>query len=183
MATTLSAADVRRGTIRGSVSEAITYGRTVREAMEQRKDPIAALVDVSKGYKLFHGVVSKADSKGERGFTWWDVELEGLNEYTNHVYKIFVKNENIVSWLDGKPDVMSPDLICNLDPKTGDAIAGGGGVGGYALKAEVVMVGIPSSPMWRTSKGIDVLGPRHFGFDFEYVPIEELQKTRKLGTD
>lgn len=179
----LSGAQLKRGVIRGSVSEAILYGRTVREARERGQDPVAALLRVSNGHELFHGVVTKADMKGDRGFTWWDVELKGIGKYAGHLYKVFVKNENILTWLDGKPDAMSPDLICNLDPKTGDAITSQG-LGGYQLDAEVVMVGIPVSPLWRTPKGIEVLGPRHFGFDLDYVPIEQIQKTRpKFGSN
>lgn len=174
----MSGKDVKRGTIPGSLTQAILFGRTVREAREQGKNPIAALVKVSNGYMLFHGVVRKSEQKGERGFSWADVELEGINEFKGHTYKIFVKNENIVTWLDGKPDAMSPDFISNLDPHTGDAIKGGG-LGGYPMEREIVMVAFPASPMWRTPKGIEVFGPRHFGFDFDYVPIEELQKNRK----
>ena len=37
---------------------------------------------------------------------------------------------------------------------------------------------IPAHALWRTAKGIELLGPRHFGFDFDYVPIETLQKAR-----
>lgn len=178
----MSAEEVRRGVIPGSVSQAILYGRTVREAREKGRDPIEALIEVANGYKLFQGVVTKADGRGERGFSWWDVELTGVNEYEGHRYKVFVKNENIVAWLDDEPDAMSPDFICNLDPKSGDAITGGG-LGAYPMGTEVVMVGIPASPMWRTPKGIEVFGPRHFGLDFDYVPLEDLQKRRqKLET-
>jgi len=178
----LSGAQLKRGVIRGSVSEAILYGRTVREAREQGHDPIGALLKVSNGHALFRGVVTRADMKGDRGFTWWDVELAGVQQYAGHVYKVFVKNENILAWLDGRPDAMSPDLICNLDPKTGDAVPSQG-LGGYQLNTEVVMVGIPASPLWRTPKGIEVLGPRHFGFDLDYVPLEDLQKMRpKFGS-
>lgn len=35
-----------------------------------------------------------------------------------------------------------------------------------------------NSPAWRTPKGIEVIGPRHFGFDFDYQPIEEVMKNR-----
>jgi DUF917 family protein len=35
-----------------------------------------------------------------------------------------------------------------------------------------------NSPAWRTAKGIEVIGPRHFGFDFDYRTIEEVMKTR-----
>lgn len=171
----MSGRELRRGAIRGAVSEAILYGKTVREARERGEDPIAALVKVSRGDKRFQGIVSKAEARGDRGFTWWDVELSGTGPYAGHTYKVFVKNENIVSWLDGRPDVMSPDLICNLDPKTGDTVFGQG-PGAYPQGAEVAFVGIPASPMWRTPRGIEVLGPRHFGFDFDYVPIEQREK-------
>lgn len=169
--------EVKRGTIHGAVSEAMLFGKTVREAREQGRNPIDALIKVANGYKLFHGVVKKAEPKGERGFNWEDAELEGIGPYKGHTYKVFVKNENIISWLDGKPDVMPPDLIYTLDPKTGDAIVSPR-MGGYPMGMEVVIVGRAASPMWRTSKGIELFGPRHFGFDLEYVPIEEILKSR-----
>ena len=175
----MSGANVKKGTIAGSVSQAILWGRTVREAAEKGSDPIAALLGVSNGYKVFQGTVVKDNAKGEGGYMYRDVELKGINEYAGHMYKIYVKNENIVTWLDGVPDAMSPDFISNLDPKTGDAITGGQGLGAYPMGAEVVMVAIPASPMWRVPKGIEVFGPRYFGFDFDYIPIEEVMKTRR----
>jgi DUF917 family protein len=174
----MSAADVKRGVIKGSLSQAILFGKTAREAVAQGKDPVAELVKVTKGFKLFQGTVTKADMKGERGFTWWDVEMKGIGPYAGHTYKVYVKNENIVAWLDGVPDAMSPDTIQNLDPKTGDA-HNGGALGGYKLGAELAIIGYETSPMWRTPKGIEVLGPRHFGFDFDYVPIEQLYRQRQ----
>ena len=178
----MSAADVKRGVIKGALSQAIMFGKTAREAVAQGKDPVAALVKASNGFMLFQGTVTKADMKGERGFTWWDVELKGTGKYTGHTYKVYVKNENIVAWLDGVPDAMSPDTIQDLDPKTGDA-HNGGALGGYKLGAEIAMIAYETSPMWRTPKGIEVFGPRHFGFDFDYVPIEQLYKQRKtIGT-
>lgn len=175
----MSGAELKRGTIHGMVSEAILLGRTVREARERNQDPIQALIDVTQGYKLFQGIVTKSEPTGERGFSYSDVELKGTNEYDGHTYQVWVKNENMISWLDGEPDVMSPDLIYNLDPETGDAIAAGY-LGGYPLDIEVAMVGRQApSPVWRTEQAIEAIGPRHFGFDFDYVPIEELQQTRE----
>jgi DUF917 family protein len=174
----MSAADVKRGVIKGALSQAILFGKTAREAVAQGKDPVAELVKATNGFKLFQGTVTTADMKGDRGFTWWDVEMTGTGPYTGHTYKIYVKNENIVAWLDGVPDAMSPDTIQNLDPKTGDA-HNGGALGGYKLGAELAIIGYETSPMWRTPKGIEVFGPRHFGFNFDYVPIEQLYKQRK----
>jgi len=175
----LSGRDVKRVTIHGALSEAILFGRTVREAAAAGKDPVQALVAAAHGYKLFQGRVTKADEKGERGFTWWDVELSGVGPYAGHTYRVWVKNENILSWLDGQPDVMSPDLLYNLDPRTGWAVAGRG-LGGYPMGTEVVMVGRPAlSPLFRSAKGLEVIGPRHFGFDFDYRPIEDVLKSRR----
>lgn len=173
----MTADEVRRGTIKGALTEAIEFGRTVREAREQGNDPIAALIELTGGYKLFQGIVTKSDQRGDRGFSWTDAELAGVGEFEGHTYEIFVKNENIVSWLDGELDAISPDYIFNLDPETGEAITGGG-LGGYPMGMEVVMVGVPGHAEWLTPEGIDLIGPRHFGFDFDYVPIAELQAGR-----
>ena len=178
--TPMSGEQLHRGAIPGNLSEAILFGKTVREARQAGKDPIAALLDASNGYKLFQGIVMKSDERGDRGFNWVDVEIEGINEYAGHTYNVFVKNENIVAWLDDEVDVISPDYIYNLNPETGESTTGGGGVGGYPLDVEVVMVGVPAPEQWRSEKGIELIGPRHFGFDFEYTPIEKLQARRKI---
>ena len=177
--TPMSGKQLSQGAIPGNLSEAILFGKTVREARQDGKDPIAALVDVSNGYKLFQGIVIKSDERGDRGFNWVDVEIRGSQEYEGHTYKVFVKNENIVSWLDDKVDAISPDYIYNLNPETGESTIGGDGVGGYPLDVEVVMVGVPAPEQWRSEKGIELMGPQHFGFDFEYTPIEKLQAGKK----
>ncbi len=178
----MSGRDLRRGVIGGALSQAILLGRTVREATAQGRDPVAALVKASAGFHLFRGVVTKAVGKGERGFTWWDVEIKGSHEFAGHTYKVYVKNENIVTWLDGKPDAMAPDFIANLDPQTG-LVHFGGDLGAYKEGADVAIIGWPASKMWRTPKGIEVFGPRHFGFDFDYVPIESSGGRRPSSGD
>ena len=130
---------------------------------------------------MFQGTVTKAEQKGDRGFDWVDAELAGVNRFKGHTYRIYVKNENIISWLDGKPDILPPDLIYDLDPKTGDAVTGVS-MGNYPVGKEVVIVGRASSSMWRTPKGLEIFSPRHFGFDVDYTPIETVMKTRsKFG--
>jgi DUF917 family protein len=174
----MTGAQVKSATIQGALSEAILFGKTVREAKAAGKDPIAALMKVANGVPLFQGTVSKAEQKGERGFTWWDVELKGTGAFAGHIYRVWVKNENMVSWFDGKPDVSAPDLIYNLDPRTGWAMSTSN-LGGYDIGSEVFMMGREAnSPAWRTPKGIELIGPRHFGFDFDYVPIEQVMKSR-----
>jgi len=178
--TPMSGAQLERGVIPGNLSEAMLFGKTVREAREAGKDPVAELIGVANGYKLFQGKVTKSDEQGDRGFNWVDVELEGVNEYEGSTYKIFVKNENIVTWLDDEIDAMSPDYIYNLNPETGESDVGVG-IGGYRVGSEVVMVGVRAAEQWRSEMGVELMGPRHFGFDFDYKPIEELQAAKKLN--
>jgi uncharacterized protein len=181
---------VKRGTIKGAVSEAMLFGRAVREATVQGRDPIEALIAASNQvggpsrptYRMFQGIVTKAEQKGERGFDWVEAELVGVNQFKGHTYRVYVKNENIISWLDGKPDILPPDLIYNLDPKTGDAISGVS-MGNYPVGKEVVIVGRAASPMWRTPKGLEMFSPRHFGFEIDYSPIERLRKNRPAFSD
>ena len=173
--------DVKRGTIKGALTEAMLFGKTVREAKAQGKDPVQALIAVANQsrptFLMFQGTVTKAEQKGDRGFDWVNAELSGTKQFSGHTYRVYVKNENIISWLDGKPDILPPDLIYNLDPVTGDAITGVS-MGNYPVGKEVVIVGRAASPMWRTPKGLEIFSPSHFGFDVEYQPIEVLQKTR-----
>lgn len=174
----MSGDQLAKGVIPGNLSEAILFGKTVREAREAGKDPIDELVKVSGGYKLFEGVVTKNEENGDRGFNWVDAELTGTGEYEGQTYKIYVKNENIVTWLDGELDAISPDYIYNLNPDTGESIIIDGGLGGYPMGLKVAMVGVPAAKQWRSEKGIELIGPRHFGFDFDFVPIEDLQAKR-----
>ena len=67
---------------------------------------------------------------------------------------------------------MSPDYLYNLDAVTSREL------GEYPGGLEVAMVTRPAHAGWRTPKGIEIIGPRHFGFDFDYVALEELQKMR-----
>lgn len=177
--TPLTGREVKTGTIPGALTQAITFGKTVREAVAAGQDPVEALAKVAGGIKLFQGIVTKAVMTGERGHSYWDVEIAGSGPYARHTYKVWVKNENIISWLDGQVDVMPPDLICQLDPKTGDAVTGVP-LGGYPLKQEVAMLAIPAHPMWRSPRGIEVFGPRYFGYDLDYVPLEQLQTRRRV---
>ena len=37
----------------------------------------------------------------------------------------------------------------------------------------VMVVGLECFDMWRTPAGIDLVGPRYFGIDADYIPVEE----------
>jgi DUF917 family protein len=41
---------------------------------------------------------------------------------------------------------------------------------------EVVVIGVRAPDIWRTKKGIELFGPKHLEFDFDYTPVEKLVK-------
>ena len=173
--TPMNGKQIKYATLKNNLSDAIKFGRVTREAVETNSDPIDALLNASSGYKLFQGLVTKSDEKGDRGFNWIDVEISGTDDFSGKTYKVFVKNENIIGWLDGEIDAMSPDYIYNLDPTTGRSIMSNAGIGSYPIGQEVVLIGLPSADQWRSDMGIELMGPKHFGFDFDFIPIEKLQ--------
>ena len=80
---------------------------------------------------------------------------------------------HLVSWLDGKPFVSCPDLICIADSETSEGLSNFVDSGAHNGR-NVTVFGIAAHERWRTRKGVEIFGPRHFGFDLEYVPLEKL---------
>ena len=65
---------------------------------------------------------------------------------------------------------MSPDIIEIIDAKSGEPITN------TDIKEgdKVSVIGMKGDSIFRSPEGLKVLGPRHFGFDLDYVPIEKL---------
>jgi len=155
--------------IEGTVSRAIGLGAAVGEAAESKKDPVEEIVEFLNGFKLFSGRIASFSLDVEAGFLTGEVEIEGLGDWRGHWFKVWVKNENIIGWRDGRVVATAPDLICLVDEK-------GYGITNSSLKLEMKanVVGVKAAEIWRTPKGIELFGPKHFSFEFDYVPIEKL---------
>ncbi|MBI4477214.1 MAG: DUF917 family protein, partial [Acidobacteria bacterium] len=74
-------------------------------------------------------------------------------------------------FLDGEPHVMTPEIICVMDSETGDAI----GTEMLRYGQRVVVTALPCAPLLRTSKGLQHVGPRAFGYDVEFRSIFDRQ--------
>lgn len=152
----------------GTLSKALAIGEAVRVARSSGTDPVQAAIKAGNGYFLFKGEVTKADWKIEEGFTIGELTISGQADDLGHRYRIWYKNEHIISWFDEKPDVTVPDLICVLDTNTGEAITNPNCNQGI----EVAVIGYPAPEMWRSPKGLQLFGPKHFGYELQYKEIE-----------
>jgi DUF917 family protein len=157
--------------IKDTISKSIAIGRAVRKALREYRDPVEAVRKALDGWLLFRGKVEKYEWRNEKGFLFGDVTVTGKEQWRGHSFRSWIKNEHIVAWLDSKPVVMPPDLIMFLDGRgygiTNDALGQG---------LEVVVIAARAPDVWRTAKGLEFFGPRHFGFDFDYIPVESLAK-------
>ena len=164
---TRTGAQARGATVRGSVSLAIRIGQ-VRAAAQG--DPVAALLDGIGAFRLVTGKVSDVERRTTRGFVRGSVVVEGLGDDAGRLIRLELQNENLAALEQGKVLASVPDLISVLDTETADAIA----TERVRYGQRVTVISMPCDPIWRTGAGLAAAGPRAFGYDFDYLPVEEL---------
>jgi DUF917 family protein len=160
--------------VSGGISRAHAVGRAIREAVAARRDPVAAAAEALGGWVLFRGRVATKEWESRDGYMYGTTTVEGEGTDGGHTLRIWFKNENHVTWRDGRPWVVSPDLVMVLDagdgtPYTNTLLAEGARVG---------VVGTAADPKLRTAAAVDLLGPRHYGHALDYAPIEALMGGR-----
>jgi len=163
----LTAAQARTATIRNSVSLAIRIGEAISQA---RHSPVAALIAELGAFRLVSGKVSDVERHTTSGFVRGSVVIEGLGEDAGRLIRLELQNENLVALERGRVLASVPDLISVLDIETADAI----GTERIRYGQRVVVIAFGCAPVWRTEGGLALTGPRAFGYDFDYLPVEEL---------
>lgn len=159
---------LKESVIPNALSYTMKLGEALRLAKEKGEDAAEKIVEAGKGKILFRGIVSEWKVEETGGFIYGDTVLQGIGSYEGHQYKVWYKNEHLVSYLDGKVDVSVPDLICIVD-KNGEPVTNPN----YENGMELTVFALPAPEIWKTERGLEVFGPRSFGFDFDYVPFEE----------
>ncbi len=134
--------------------------------------PEEKFLEFSGGIKLFKGKISDVLRETRGAFNCGKVMLEGIGECKGHSAFVEFQNENLSATIDGEILATVPDLICLVDTDTFVSVPTD------ALKygKRVIVVGLPCFDMWRTSAGLELVGPRYFGIDTDYEPIETRAK-------
>ena len=156
--------------VRGTMTHAEEIGRTVHRARQQESNPLEAIRQVTKGFLAFKGKVVDLQRRTVGGFARGAAYIEGLDEYSGSKLEINFQNEHLVAIRDDKYIVTVPDLIAILDVDTAEPIT----TEGLRYGFRVAVIGIPCDARWRTPKGLQLVGPRYFGYDIDYIPVEKL---------
>ncbi|WP_018086017.1 DUF917 domain-containing protein [Desulfurispora thermophila] len=160
---------LKKAVIPGAISCALKLGQAFREAREQGRDLAGALCRAGNGVVLFRGTVRDFGWDTVDGFTVGETFLEGSGEYAGSTYKVWFKNEHIIAWRNGEIDVTVPDLICMVCDDTGEPITNPN----YRVGMRVSVFALPAPAQWRTEKGLQCFGPKHFGYNIDYIPVEK----------
>jgi DUF917 family protein len=156
-------------TLRGAIIEgSVTLARRIGRSVEDADDPVAALIEAVGAARLVEGKVVDVERRTAGGFVRGSVVVEGYGVDAGRLVRIEIQNENLVAIEDGRVLASVPDLITVVDSQTADAVATE--VVRYGQR--VVVIGFPCAPLWRTERGLEIAGPRAFGYDFDYIPIE-----------
>ncbi len=162
-------ADVRRASIPGALSTAERVGRAFADA-QPSGNAAAAVAAAAGGCVLFGGTIGGCSYEDRDGFTFGEFTVAGDGDRQGSELRIWYKNENLVSWLDGDVFVTTPDLLCVLDEDLHEPLTNPHA----SVGKRVAIVGLPAPAQWRTRAGLDVFGPRSFGFEIDYRPLEEV---------
>jgi uncharacterized protein len=163
----MTVAQAREATVRDSVSLAIRIGETIGAA---ESSPVGALTAELGAFRLIAGKVLDLERRTTSGFARGSVVIEGLGADAGRLVRLEVQNENLVALERGQVLASVPDLITVLDSETAEAIV----TERIAYGQRVTVIAFACDPVWRTEKGIAVAGPRAFGYEFDYRPVEEL---------
>jgi DUF917 family protein len=162
----LTVGRARTATVLGTVSLAMRIGTALERADD---DPVEALVRAVGAFRLVSGKVLDVERRTAKGFMRGSVVVQGLGEDGDRLLRLEIQNEYLVAMERGEALASVPDNITVVDSATADAIS----TEQIRYGQRVTVIAFPSTPVWRTPRGLQTVGPRAFGYDFDYVPVEE----------
>jgi DUF917 family protein len=165
----MTGAQLRDCTVPRSLRTAEQLGLLIGQARENHDDPISATIERLNGRRLFTGKVIDVHRRTEGGFARAEARIEGLDADAGGELQLHTQNEHLVAQRGAIVLASVPDLIIVLDSETGQPIT----TEELRYGFRVSVLAAPCDPRWRTDAGLAIVGPRYFGYDFDYQPIEQ----------
>ena len=161
--------ELKRSSIPNSVTRAIEIGKAMSDARDTHRNLLDTALELIDGVHLFSGKIVDVLRRVHGGYSRGECTIEGLRDHRGQKMVIHFQNENLIAFVDDHPVAVVPDLITVLDSDSAEAVTTEHLRYGYRVE----VIGIPCHPQWRTPEGLALGGPEHFGYDVEYIPIEQ----------
>lgn len=164
----MSGEQVQDSAILGSLTRAWRLGSELKRARARHEDPTARVAAEIDGHVLLIGKVVDVARKIEKGFTTAEIDIEGLGDDTRRIMHLSTQNEHLIASIDGDVVATVPDLIIVLESESGAPVL----TERIRYGLRVTVIGAPCDARWRTPLGLATTGPRYFGYDIDFRPVE-----------
>ena len=160
---------LKEAAIHGTITLAEEIGKTVRLARRDEANPVDAVRAAVGGFLLFRGKITDVDRRIEGGWNRGDATMAGIEDFEGRTLSLDFQNEHLAARVDGEFAATVPDLIAVLDGETGEPIT----TEALRYGMRVAVIAFPCAPQWREPAALELAHPRYFGYDVDYVPVEE----------
>ncbi len=162
--------------VHNTISQTLEIGRAIRNGREESDDVFARLINClncpeenRSARILFDGKIVDVTHETRDGWHWGSAVLKPIDNSSDELI-IDIQNEYIVARLNGETVTIVPDLICILDRETGEPMTAE--MLRYGLRVKVI--GYSAAPIMRRQECLEVWGPKCFGIDEVFKPVETL---------
>lgn len=163
----MKGSEFRKCVIPGAISYALEIGRILRETKDAGGDVAGEIAARMNGKVLFRGDVTDMPWESRDGFDFGSIHLAGKKEFADETYRLDYQNEVIASYRNDQLDVTVPDLVCMIDAE-GNPMT----IPDFEPGDEMNVIALPAPALWKTPRGLEIFGPRHFGLETDYKPFK-----------
>jgi len=166
---------LKEAVIPGTVSFSIALGRLLREQRGQADMLLAPLQQLfgasiyGECRLIYTGKVIDKTTRIIGGYDIGEATIEAFSGEGNNLH-INIKNEYLLARQGERVRASVPDLITIVDYESGEPI--NAERLRYGHRVAVFATGCPA--FYHTAAALKVVAPRCFGFDINYVPLEDL---------
>jgi uncharacterized protein len=163
----MSKAELEQAAVLGSVSTSLEIGQALLDPASAGPDALERVLAITGGAQLFEGKVTAVDRRVTGGWAGGDVEVEGSGPDRGSHLRVTFQNENLVAFQNEEIVASVPDLITIVEQDTGRAIT----TERLRYGVRVRVLAMPADDRWVSEPGLEMAGPRHFGYDADYRPF------------
>lgn len=171
----MSGAELKRAVIPGTLSFTVKLGEALRQHRGPAADilkPLQAVFDASIYGECRCLFTGKVTDKSTRIIGGYDIGVATIEDFDDpsRTLQLDIKNEYLLARIGQQVVASVPDLIVTVDfesstPINCERLR-------FGQRVAVFAVGCPA--FYRKKDALAVTSPRNFGFDIDYVPLEEL---------
>ena len=147
-----------------STSKAIRIGRVVAEARRRREEPSPPSSRRSRVHCCSRARCRTSSGARPRAFCAARPGSPASTAIAARRSGSQFQNEYAAGWRDGEVMATTPDIICTMDSESGEAI----GTEMLRYGQRISVIALPAPELFLTPKGLATVGPRAFGYDFDY---------------